>query len=146
MTFQMNRSFRHHHHHWLDGPWWTLTFLRTFAVSSLSRATFLQSLTSNILMGHFGKNIKFLQINFWGRRINVSFPRCVLIYHNNNFPRCVLIYHNNNFPRCVLIYHNNNFPRCVLIYHNNNLLLLCGTINLFNRNMSNVDNALCPCK
>jgi hypothetical protein len=25
----------HHHHHWLDSPWWALAFLRSFAHSSL---------------------------------------------------------------------------------------------------------------
>jgi len=40
---------QHHHHHWLDSPWWTLAFLRSFAHSFLSRATFFQFLTSNIL-------------------------------------------------------------------------------------------------
>jgi len=72
--------FMHHHHHWLDNPWWALAFLtlilltwkirwapnnnskwqmgfnsafkglRSFAHSSLSRATFFQFLTSNILI------------------------------------------------------------------------------------------------
>ena len=40
----------HHHHHWLDSPWCALSFLRSFAHSSLSRATFFQFLTSNILI------------------------------------------------------------------------------------------------
>jgi hypothetical protein len=31
-----------HHHHWLDSPWWVLAFFRSFAHSSLSRATFFQ--------------------------------------------------------------------------------------------------------
>jgi len=39
-----------HHHHWLDSPWRALAFLRSFAHSSLSRATFFQFLTSNIPM------------------------------------------------------------------------------------------------
>ena len=38
------------HHHWLDRPWWTQAFLRNFAHSSRSRATFLQFLTPNILI------------------------------------------------------------------------------------------------
>jgi len=25
----------HHHHHWLDSPWWALAFLGSFAYSSL---------------------------------------------------------------------------------------------------------------
>ena len=40
----------HHHHHWLDSPWWALAFCRSFAHSSLSRATFFQFLTSNVLI------------------------------------------------------------------------------------------------
>jgi hypothetical protein len=40
-----------HHYHWLDSPWWALAFLRSFAYSSLSRATFFLFLTSSILMG-----------------------------------------------------------------------------------------------
>jgi hypothetical protein len=36
------------HHHWLDSPWWALTFLRSFVHSALSKAPFLQFLTSNI--------------------------------------------------------------------------------------------------
>ena len=40
----------HHHHHWLDSPWWALAFLRSLAHSSLSRATFFQFLTSDILI------------------------------------------------------------------------------------------------
>jgi len=40
----------HHHHHWLDSPWWVLAFLRSFVPSSLLRATLFQFLTSNILM------------------------------------------------------------------------------------------------
>ena len=39
-----------HNHHWLDSPWWALAFLRSFAHSYLSRATFFQFLTSNILI------------------------------------------------------------------------------------------------
>jgi hypothetical protein len=37
-------------HHRLDSPWWVLAFLRTFAHLSLSRATFFQFLTPNILI------------------------------------------------------------------------------------------------
>ena len=46
------RSYHHHHHrhHWLDSPWWALAFLRSFAHSSLLRATFFQFLTPNILI------------------------------------------------------------------------------------------------
>ena len=37
------------HYQWLDSPWWALAFLRSFAHSSLWRATFFQFLTTNIL-------------------------------------------------------------------------------------------------
>jgi len=36
------------HHHWLDSPWWTLAFLRSFAHSSLLRAAFFHLLTPRI--------------------------------------------------------------------------------------------------
>jgi len=39
-----------HHHHWLDSPCLVLAFFISFAHSSLSRATFFQFLTSNILV------------------------------------------------------------------------------------------------
>jgi hypothetical protein len=38
------------HHHRLDSPRWALAFLRSFAHSSLSRATIFEFLTSNILI------------------------------------------------------------------------------------------------
>jgi hypothetical protein len=43
-------KINHHHHHWLDSPRWALAFLRSFAHSSLLRATFFQFLTPNILI------------------------------------------------------------------------------------------------
>ena len=39
-----------HHHHWLDSPWWAVAFLRSFAHSSLLRATFFHFLTPSILI------------------------------------------------------------------------------------------------
>ena len=38
------------YHHWLDSPWWSLAFLRSFTHSSPSRATFFQFLTFGILI------------------------------------------------------------------------------------------------
>jgi hypothetical protein len=46
----INKRTHHHHHHWLDSPWWAVAFLRSFAHSSLLRATFFQFLTSSILI------------------------------------------------------------------------------------------------
>jgi len=46
--FNLNKEY-HHHHHWLDSPWWALTFLRSFAHSSLLRATFFQFLASVLI-------------------------------------------------------------------------------------------------
>ena len=43
-------SRTYHYHHWPDSPWWDLAFFRSFAHSSLSRATFFQFLTSNVLI------------------------------------------------------------------------------------------------
>jgi hypothetical protein len=37
-------------HHWLDSPWWAQALLRSFAHSSLLRATLFQFLTPDILM------------------------------------------------------------------------------------------------
>jgi len=40
----------YHHHNWLNSPWWALAFLRSFAHSSLLRATFFQFFIPNILI------------------------------------------------------------------------------------------------
>ena len=45
ILYQYDTMQFHHHHHWLDSAWWALAFLRSFAHSSLSRATFFQFLT-----------------------------------------------------------------------------------------------------
>jgi len=48
-TWYLGHHHHHHHHYrWLDIPWWALAFLRSFANSSLSRATFFQFLSSSI--------------------------------------------------------------------------------------------------
>ena len=50
MYFNTISEINCHNHLLLDSPWWALAFLRSFAHSSLLRATFFQFLTPNILM------------------------------------------------------------------------------------------------
>ena len=49
-TWEVISHHHHHHHHWLDSPWWALAILKSFAHSSLLRATSFQFLTPNILV------------------------------------------------------------------------------------------------
>jgi hypothetical protein len=119
----------HHNHNWLDSPWWALAFLKSFAHSSLPRATFFQFLTSNILMYcstpsyHRSFGLPTLLTPF-GLVLNIFFKSSVIV-HMHQVP-CPCLFSDFN----VI---NNGVSTEESVKHNSNIMLntLLGVVTCF---------------